>query len=174
MRRFVSRLFIVAGIATASLGFEHLAAAWWFQQHVTVASFAPPSPFFPPGFAGELRIPRLDTSLGLVNQHTDSHFRRGPGFISGSDRPGGLNCIIAGHRDLHFRILRNVRIGDRIEIDSPEGKFIYRVASCSIVSPTNVDSLRRIYPRQLTLVTCYPFYYVGPAPKRFVVRAELQ
>ena len=175
MRSLIAGLLITSGITLTGVGIEHAGVAWWSQQLPRVeAPRAPSQLFFPPGFVGQLRIPRLDASVYLLNARTNRDFRRGPGYLPGFDRPGGRNCIIAGHRDLHFRMLKDLKPGDHIDITSAQGEFTYRVSSLEIVSPTDVDSLRAIYPKQLTLVTCYPFYYLGLAPKRFVVRAELQ
>lgn len=175
MRSSISALLIALGIIVIGIGLERPAAAWWYQQVPRVElAHAKSQISFPPGFVGRLRVPRLDASLYLVAAKTNRDLRRGPGYMPGFDRPGEENCIIAGHRDLHFRMLKDIKMGDQIEIDSPQGQFTYRVSSFEIVSPTDVDSLRARYPRQLTLITCYPFYYVGHAPKRFVVRAVLQ
>ena len=81
--------------------------------------------------------------------------------------------MIAGHRDTHFRLLKHVRQGDQIEIETAAGAFTYRVSGLSIVTPGNTSSLRPSGQPMLNLVTCYPFYYAGPAPQRFVVHAAL-
>jgi sortase A len=129
----------------------------------------------PLGFAAKLSIPRLQSSVYVVDAKSAQDLRRGPGYIEGSSRPGeDGNCLIAGHRDLHFRILKNVKVGDDITVESPNGSFSYRVSSIEIVNPKNAGALRRRFPRQLTLITCYPFYYLGPAPQRLIVRAAIQ
>jgi sortase A len=87
--------------------------------------------------------------------------------------PGELgNVALAGHRDTHFRPLRNIRVGDEITIKTLSHNIDYVVATISIVAPENVQVLEPTAGHDLTLVTCYPFYFVGPAPKRFVVRAR--
>jgi sortase A len=88
--------------------------------------------------------------------------------------PGQLgNVGIAGHRDTFFRPLRNIRQGDMIALTTLEGEYRYRVVSTSVVSPSEVSVLRPTGEEVLTLVTCYPFYYVGSAPERFIVRAKI-
>lgn len=175
MRAVLPWLFIVAGLGTASVGLQDAGIAFWSQQEPRVyARTASTTASFPTGFVGQLRIPRLDALVYLVDAKKPRDLRRGPGYVPGSDSPGGTNCIIAGHRDLHFRMLKDIKLGDEIDIDSMQGQFRYRVSSFEIASPTDVDSLRPVYSRQLTLVTCYPFYYLGHAPKRFIVRAKLQ
>ena len=86
-------------------------------------------------------------------------------------QPG--NCIIAAHRDTHFRVLKDILPGDRIVLETREGQYTYRVKSTRIVLPTDTESLQPTRDAELHLITCYPFYYVGNAPKRFIVQAGL-
>ena len=121
-----------------------------------------------------LTIPRLHTVLYVVEGTDHAELRRGPGHLEGSALPGSTgNCVIAGHRDTHFRVLKDIRKGDDIEVQTAAGDFIYRVSDISIVSPNNTASLKPTVPAVLNLITCYPFYYVGTAPRRFVVRADM-
>lgn len=123
----------------------------------------------------ELIIPRLHAQLYVVEGDGDSQLRRGPGHVAGTVMPGqDGNCIIAGHRDTHFRILKDIRKGDEILLQTGAGQYIYRVESTQVVSPSNTVSLKPTHDAELHLITCYPFYYLGSAPKRFVVQAELQ
>lgn len=82
------------------------------------------------------------------------------------------NLVIAGHRDTHFRVLKDVAIGDEIRIDEDGRQYLYRIVDTRIVAPEDISSLRPESEPVLTLVTCYPFYFIGPSPKRFVVRAR--
>jgi sortase A len=121
-----------------------------------------------------LSIPRLHTVLYVVEGTSHSDLRRGPGHLEGTAFPGTTgNCVIAGHRDTHFRPLKDIRKGDEIDLDTAAGQYRYRVSEMSIVSPRNTESLNPTPTPVLNLVTCYPFWYVGSAPKRFVVRADL-
>jgi sortase A len=121
-----------------------------------------------------LSIPRLHAVLYVVEGTDSADLRRGPGHLEGSALPGSNgNCVIAGHRDTHFRLLKNVRQGDQIEIETAAGAFIYRVSGVSVVTPGNTASLRPTGQPVVNLITCYPFYYAGPAPQRFVVHAAL-
>ncbi|MBW8896123.1 MAG: class D sortase, partial [Acidobacteria bacterium] len=79
---------------------------------------------------------------------------------------------LAGHRDTFFRGLRNVRSGDRISVTTPAGVIEYVVRGTRIVDPDDVSVLNPTEPQTLTLVTCYPFNYIGSAPRRFIVHAE--
>jgi sortase A len=129
----------------------------------------------PPGetFA-RLSIPRLQQVLYVVEGTDHADLRRGPGHLEGTALPGSTgNCVIAGHRDTHFRALKDIHKGDDIQIETAAGNFIYRVSEITIVSPNNTASLKPSRQAVLNLITCYPFYYVGSAPKRFVVHAEM-
>lgn len=126
------------------------------------------------GAVCRMSIPRLDAHLFVVEGDDPKELRRGPGHMTGSALPGTAgNCIIAGHRDTHFRILKNLREGDDIVLETRTGQFHYRVTSLSVVSPRDRHPLDPASTPVLSLITCYPFYYVGPAPERFVVKAEL-
>ena len=121
-----------------------------------------------------LSIPRLSAQLYVIEGDDTAELRRGPGHLADSAPPGTRgNCVIAGHRDTHFRVLKNIRKGDDIFLDTDRGRFRYRVAGTAIVSPTDTGVLRPTSTPVLTLVTCYPFYYVGASPKRFIVEATL-
>jgi len=123
---------------------------------------------------GKLIIPRLDTELYVVEGDGPRELRRGPGHLTGSALPGDAgNCIIAGHRDTHFRVLKDIRIGDDLFLQTHNGVYVYRVQRTSIVNPTDTTALQDTPDARLNLITCYPFYYVGSAPKRFVVEAKL-
>ncbi len=101
--------------------------------------------------------------------------RQGPGHVRGTAMPGANgNCIIAGHRDTHFRVLKDIREGDEIVLQTRAGEYTYRVRTMQIVSPRDTKSLRPSNDAELHLVTCYPFYYLGSAPKRFIVDAQLE
>jgi len=121
-----------------------------------------------------LSIPRLHAVLYVVEGTDAADLHRGPGHLEGSALPGSTgNCVIAGHRDTHFRLLKDVRQGDQIEIETAAGAFIYRVGGLSIVTQENTASLGPSGQPVLNLITCYPFYFAGPAPQRYVVHAAL-
>lgn len=122
----------------------------------------------------KLKIPRLDAELYVVEGDGARELRRGPGHLAGTALPGAQgNCVIAGHRDTHFRVLKDIRVGDDIVLQTASGQYLYRVKRTHIVSPQNTGSLQPTPNAVLNLITCYPFYYVGSAPKRFVVEAQL-
>lgn len=131
-------------------------------------------PFRPGETVAKLRLPHLTTPLYVVEGTDQKELRKGPGHMPGTALPGVQgNCVIAGHRDTHFRALREIRKGDQVEIDTKYGEFRYEVESTTIVSPTNVASLYPTKKGVLHLVTCYPFEYIGHAPQRLIVEAVL-
>jgi sortase A len=125
-------------------------------------------------FIARLSIPRLESDFFVVEGAGKKELRRGPGHLEGTALPGEPdNTIIAGHRDTHFRALKDIRPGDDIVIAYDGEELNYRVTNTKIVNKTNKQVLRPSRRAKLTLITCYPFYYVGPAPKRFIVEADL-
>jgi len=123
----------------------------------------------------KLSIPRLDTVLYVVEGTDAADLKRGPGHLAGSELPGGDgNCVIAGHRDTHFRILREIEKGDEIVLQRNGKDYHYRVDEMEVVSPDNTASLQPTHEAVLNLITCFPFEYIGNAPKRFIVHAELE
>jgi sortase A len=121
---------------------------------------------------GRLQIPRLKLSVMVREGADERTLSRAVGHIPGTALPGRLgNVGLAGHRDTFFRALRNIREDDAIEFETTQGMYRYVVKSTTIVGPRDVSVLAASGGENLTLVTCYPFYYVGSAPKRFIVRA---
>ena len=119
-----------------------------------------------------LRIPRLRIEAALLEGTDDATLDRGVGHIEETAPPGtDGNAGIAGHRDGFFRALKDIAEGDAIELQTLGGRETYRVERTWIVEPEDVSVLDPTPSRSLTLVTCYPFYFVGSAPQRFIVRA---
>lgn len=122
---------------------------------------------------GRLEIPRIKVSAVVREGADDKTLKKAAGHVAYTALPGEKgNVGIAAHRDSHFRNLRNVKEGDLISMVTPWGKYEYEVESLKIVTPKNVEVLHTTPEPSLTLVTCYPFNYVGSAPKRFIVRAR--
>jgi len=134
----------------------------------------PPRRVLAPGdLVGRIEIPRLGLTAVIVEGTSTRCLRRAVGHIEGTSLPGeGGNTGLAGHRDTFFRALRNIRDGDQILLDTLDGTFRYVVESMRIVKPQHVEVLGATAAPALTLVTCYPFNYIGSAPKRFIVRAR--
>jgi sortase A len=122
---------------------------------------------------GRIEIPRLGVSA-IIKAGTDARtLQLAVGHIPGTAFPGQTgNVGLAAHRDTFFRRLRDIESEDEIRLSTPEGAYAYRVARTDIVEPEDVWVLDPTEHPALTLVTCYPFNYVGSAPQRFIVRAE--
>jgi len=158
-----------------------LADTWMYQRqasqlfdraHLQIAAIPSPGTESTSGLLGRMEIPRLGVSV-IVAEGTDERtLRRAGGHIAGTSFPGQRGNIgIAGHRDTLFRPLRNIRRNDVITLTTLAGEYRYRVMSTEVVSPSDVTVLEPDGHETLTLVTCYPFYFVGPAPDRFIVHA---
>ncbi len=124
---------------------------------------------------GRVDVPRLRLSA-LVREGVDVRTLRGSvGHVPGTALPGRRgNAAFAAHRDTFFGPLKDIRAGDEVIVTTPDAVHHYAVTATRIVDPSDVSVLRQSDDRRLTLVTCYPFDYVGSAPKRFIVQASLR
>jgi sortase A len=123
---------------------------------------------------GRIELPRLGLRAIVAHGDDPRTLRRAVGHLPGTPLPGQAgNVVLAGHRDTFFRPLKDVRPGDDVRVVTPDGTFTYAVEQAEIVAPGRTDLLAPSDAPTLTLVTCYPFYLVGHAPDRFVVRARL-
>jgi sortase A len=122
---------------------------------------------------GLIEIRRLGLSAIIAEGDGEATLRLAVGHIPGTASPGGAgNVGLAGHRDTFFRSLSRIRVDDEIRVTGEGGvSFVYRVKSSAIVDPSDVSVLEDGPTPSLTLVTCYPFHYLGPAPRRWVVKA---
>lgn len=121
-----------------------------------------------------LRIPKINLEVPLLNGTDQFTLNRGVGRIRGTSFPGEAGNIgIAGHRDGFFRGLKDISTGDEIELVTPSKTDVYVVDRIRITNPSDLSGLQPRAKTSLTLVTCYPFYFVGPAPRRYVVEASL-
>jgi len=182
--RTVECCFLILGLAaidayiwvsTVTL-YHQIHDDWAFNEMLREAPkpAVPEPPSVPSSVIGRLEIPSLDLAV-MVREGADAKtLRKAVGHIPGTALPGRPgNVGLAGHRDTFFRVLSKVRAADGIEIETMTGNFRYVVESTRIVAPHDVSVLAPTTQQTLTLVTCYPFYYVGSAPKRFIVRAVL-
>jgi sortase A len=189
--RWTQRVLFVSGILLLGYCAVVLGNAWVFQKRENakldrlvkiretaspeVTSAKPPEPPFigADGLIGRIEIPRVGVSVVVVEGTDKPTLRRAAGHIVGTGLPGQPGNIgIAAHRDTFFRPLRNILNDDVITITTLRGDYRYRVVSTKVVKPDNVAVLNPDGNEILTLVTCYPFYFVGSAPSRFIVRAE--
>jgi len=172
-------LFACAALLLGYCGYV-LVDAWIFQSQETAAleQFVPERPGVPAairtdGLVGRIEIPRIELSAVVSEGTSGKTLRRAVGHIAGTALPGKPgNVGIAGHRDTFFRPLRNVQQNDIITLTTYDGAYRYRVVSIKVVPPNDVTVLDPDAHEILTLVTCYPFFVLGPAPDRFIVRAE--
>jgi sortase A len=122
---------------------------------------------------GEIQVPRLGLDSMVVQGDSSRNLRRAVAHISNSALPGEWgNVALAGHRDTFFRPLRDIHAGDEIRFRTAAGTFEYRVQSIAIVGPRETKVLEPSSGRDLTLITCFPFSFLGRAPGRFIVRAR--
>ena len=163
----------VATFAERSLSQAYL--NWEFARTLDVPRLASAvNPVIPQSAQplGRLEIPTIHLSAIFTEGVDARTLRRGIGHIPGTALPGTSgNVGLSAHRDTFFRKLGKIRIGDTIWVATFNGRYKYVVESSGIVDPDEAVALRDIGRPALTLVTCYPFYYVGPAPRRYVVHA---
>jgi len=127
----------------------------------------------PETLTGVFEIPRLGLSAALAEGDDDATLRTAIGHLPDTSLPWrGGNTAVAGHRDSLFRALRDIRIGDTIRLRTPRGTFDYAVRTTLIVKPEDVWVVEPTSTDELTLVTCYPFTFIGHAPHRYIVKAD--
>jgi sortase A len=185
--RFAQRLLLAIGFMTLLYVGSTVAYASIYQQYEVwkfdrAAEFAPiPEPDVPEeqvelhegDVIGKLEIPRIGITVMVLHGLEESTLIRGAGHVPGTPRPGGEgNVVIAAHRDTYFRKMEGIVAGDRIEVATKDRTYVYIVDSMEIVSPENTEPMESRGRSELTFITCYPFYFVGAAPKRFIVHAH--
>ncbi|MEK5025409.1 class D sortase [Paenibacillus sp. FSL M7-1046] len=123
---------------------------------------------------GEIYFPRLDKRVAILEGTERPQLKKGAGHYEGSAAIGAIgNSVLAGHRDTVFRGLGNLEVHDLIELETAEGKFIYEVTGSLIVDGDERGAIKQSDTPVLTLITCYPFSYVGSAPDRYLLSASL-
>jgi sortase A len=126
-----------------------------------------------PAAYAKIEIPRVGLAAIVSEGDDEATLARAVGLVRGSPRPGEPgNVVLAGHRDTFFRPLRKIQVNDQIRVTVPPHTYEYRVESVRIVAPEETSVLQSRGVEELTLVTCYPFRFVGPAPDRFIVQAS--
>jgi sortase A len=189
IRRLQLFLFVVAGVTAAWVAYGSVRAAVYREVHVAKIENAPlptaPAVVVnpgavaeddgvgPDGVVGVLEIPRLKFSEVVASGEDDKTLKVAIGHLLDTPLPWAQgNSVLAAHRDTHFRPLRDIQHGDLVRLKTRKGIFEYSVKDTMIVAPTDVWVMAPSQERRLTLVTCYPFNYVGSAPQRFIVRAD--
>ena len=122
---------------------------------------------------GKLEVPRIGISVIVLQGMERGTLIAGAGHVPGTPLPGAEgNVVIAAHRDTFFRKLEGILPGDRVQVATLRRTYEYVVSSSEVVDPEDIQVMESRARRELTLITCYPFYFVGPAPKRFIVHAR--
>ena len=176
--RIAHYIFLVCGLCALAYAGYIIADAHAYQaieqsKFESASRTAAPHPVFAGGAMGEMEVPRLGMKAIFVQGDSPKILRRAVGHISDTALPGEPgNVVLTGHRDTFFRPLRNIQKGDAISIATLNGEFEYKVESTEVVLPSDVQVLQPSGENTLTLITCFPFYFVGPAPKRFIVHAR--
>lgn len=178
---FLERLLIAIGCVCLTIFGMRTVEAALFQRtadQTLERALVAPAPEVGRGVAageliGRLEIPRLNVSVIVIEGDDDATLDRAAGHMRGTALPWELgNAVIAGHRDTFFKPLKNLREGDEIRMTTVRGTYDYLVVSTEIVEPEDVSVLAPSPIRSLTLVTCYPFVYIGRAPQRFIIHAR--
>jgi sortase A len=177
-------LLILVGLAAVAwVGFHYAAATWYARETraaLEVLRQAPPAEATPTPDTlpvgvpiGTLEITRVGLSGVVVEGDSDAVLDRAIGHLPDTPLPWKAgNSALAAHRDTIFRPLRGVRLGDVLRLRTPHGDFDYRVSETLIVKPDALWVLDPTPVTTLTLISCWPFDYIGHAPERFIVRAE--
>ncbi|HWG37418.1 MAG TPA: class D sortase [Terriglobales bacterium] len=180
-RRWISTALLILGVAllAVSLGQygymilrQHQLRRRWQRINSPIAAQAAPTRA---ADAAPLRliIPSIQLDDVVVRGTSYEDLLVAPGLVEGSPLPGRGNTVIAGHRDTFFRHVADLRAGDAIEVQSGGEQFEYTVTGREIVKPSETSVLDNSAAPRLTLVTCYPTYWIGPAPDRLIVQAKL-
>ncbi len=176
--RLASYFFLLVGVIAAGYAGYVITDAEVFQA-VQLRKFNHTAPLAEPHLltngevVGQIEIPSLAFRAIILHGNSPALLRRGVVHLPDSPLPGEWgNVALAGHRDTFFRPLRSIRVGDIVTLHTSGGNAVqYRVESTSVVAPTDIGVLDSSNRHELTLVTCFPFDYVGHAPNRFIVRA---
>lgn len=150
--------------------------AAWAQQAANIASADQTTPvkISPEQMLTRLRVNKIGIDAIVVEGASRKDLSEGPGHMKQTAEPGETgNAVITGHRDTFFRHIHELSKGDQIQVQRNGKNFIYEVTGRRIVMPEDISVIKPTNDPQLTLITCYPTYYIGPAPKRLVVFSRL-
>jgi sortase A len=177
VQRAAARILLIAGVVALAYATYVVVDARAYQarqRRQFEATRQPAGPALVDGDAiGEIEIPRLGVSVMVMEGDSESILQRAVGHVAGTALPAEMgNVVLAGHRDTFFRPLKRVRVGDAITLKTRHREFDYLVESTVVVPPTDLRVLESTGGRTLTLITCFPFSYIGSAPDRFIVRAR--
>jgi LPXTG-site transpeptidase (sortase) family protein len=181
-RRTISLAMIVIGVVL--LGYvtgqywgmyrsqKNLEAEW--QRQAATVSVPGKAPISPDQLLTRLQIPKIQVDAIVVEGASRRELSEGPGHMKQTAQPGETgNAVITAHRDTFFRHIYELNKGDQIQVRRSGRIFTYEVTGHKIVMPEDISVIKPTNNPQLTLITCYPTYYIGPAPKRLVVFSKL-
>lgn len=184
-------IWVLAGVLLTSFGTAQVLSAAAQQQAIAAVRFAGSTPdqslwsgsrvrryeaarvdASAAPVLGILSAPSIGLEAAVFDGATDRNLNLGIARVEGTAKVGERgNLGIAGHRDGYFRALRNIAKGDELQLETVDGDWTYRVVDIFVVDPDDVYVLEAGTEQTITLITCYPFYFVGNAPRRFIVRA---
>jgi sortase A len=181
-RRIISLALVVIGVVL--MGYvageywgmyrsqKNLEAEW--QRQAATVSIPGKAPISPDQMLTRLQIPKIQVDAIVVEGASRRELSEGPGHMKQTAQPGESgNAVITAHRDTFFRHIYELNKGDQIQVRRSGRTFIYEVTGRRIVMPEDISVIKPTDNPQLTLITCYPTYYIGPAPKRLVVFSKL-
>lgn len=146
----------------------------WQQQQTSSPADAMSEPVSKHDGLTRVSIPKIDLDVIVVEGTNHKALRLGPGHLKGTPAPGETgNSVISAHRDTFFRNIYELKNGDQIQVRRDGRTYTFEVTGKKIVMPNDISVLKRTSDARLTLITCYPIYYIGPAPKRLVVFSKL-
>jgi LPXTG-site transpeptidase (sortase) family protein len=151
---------------------KNLEAEW--QRQAATVSIPGKAPISPDQMLTRLQIPKIQVDAIVVEGASRRELSEGPGHMKQTAQPGESgNAVITAHRDTFFRHIYELNKGDQIQVRRSGRTFTYEVTGRRIVMPEDISVIKPTDNPQLTLITCYPTYYIGPAPKRLVVFSKL-
>ncbi|HYE25403.1 MAG TPA: class D sortase [Clostridia bacterium] len=181
-RNFSAVLIVIGVVLLAYVGVEYadmyteqrqLEREWQTQQVRLNESGPRPAEIVERGLT-RISIPKIDLTAMVVKGTGRKALKLGPGLLEGSPEPGTPgNVVITAHRDTFFRNIGDLKMGDQIMLQRDGKAFTYEVTGRKIVAPNDVSVIQPTNDNRLTLITCYPVYYIGPAPERLIVTSRL-
>lgn len=163
-------LYVGSQYGQMYMGQRHLAEQWREQQ---LAATAKTAKLLPDDSLIRLVIPKIDLTSFIVEGTNQHALLLGPGHMKDTAEPGEVgNAVLSGHRDTFFRHIHELEKGDQIFVDRGGKRIVYEVTGKRIVQPDDLAVTSPTKDSELTLITCYPTYYIGPAPKRLVISAK--
>jgi len=181
-RRTSAVLLVVGAVLLGYVGSEYAAMysgqqalhRQWQQQQSSSAANSLAAPVAKHDGLTRVSIPKIDLDVIVVEGTNHKALRLGPGHLKGTPAPGEAgNSVISAHRDTFFRHIYELNDGDEIQVRRDGHTFTFQVTGKKIVTPNDLSVLKKTSDTRLTLITCYPVYYIGPAPKRLVVFSKL-